>query len=64
MGLFLIISGIMTIIYQKRKWDVSKKCKKVKKVKQEFLIGKLVRNWVETKNCGFKIGEFSACWAN
>ena len=22
----------------------------------------LVKNWVETKNCGLKIDEFSACW--
>ena len=23
---------------------------------------RLVKNWVETKNCGLKIDEFSACW--
>ena len=26
------------------------------------LTEKLVKIWVETINCGLKIGEFSACW--
>jgi hypothetical protein len=25
---------------------------------------KLVKIWVETINCGLKIGEFSACWTH
>jgi len=29
---------------------------------QEFLADKQIRNWVETKNCGLKIDEFSASW--
>ncbi len=26
------------------------------------LTAELVKSWVETKNCGLKIDEFSACW--
>ncbi len=26
------------------------------------LTAELVKSWVETINCGLKIGEFSACW--
>ena len=34
---------------------------------QKILMGlnltiELVKNWVETINCGLKMGEFSACW--
>jgi hypothetical protein len=33
-----------------------------KKIGGWNLTVKLVRSWVETKNCGLKIDEFSACW--
>jgi hypothetical protein len=29
---------------------------------EENLIAELVKSWVETINCGLKIGEFSVCW--
>jgi hypothetical protein len=39
---------------------------KMKKSEKKFggwnLTVKLVRSWVETKNCGLKIDEFTACW--
>ena len=35
---------------------------KMKKNGERNLTVKLVKIWVETINCGLKIGEFSACW--
>jgi hypothetical protein len=37
------------------------------KKSEKILVGRnltvgLVKSWVETINCGLKIGEFSACW--
>ena len=36
--------------------------KKVKKLVRWNLTAELAKSWVETINCGLKIGEFSACW--
>ena len=39
---------------------------KMKKSEKKFdgvdLTAESVKSWVETINCGLKIGEFSACW--
>ena len=38
----------------------------MKKSEKKFdgvdLTAESVKSWVETINCGLKIGEFSACW--
>ena len=36
--------------------------KNEKNMVRRDLTVKLVKIWVETINCGLKIGEFSACW--
>jgi hypothetical protein len=39
------------------------KIKKVEKILRGWnLTAESVKSWVETINCGLKIGEFSACW--
>jgi hypothetical protein len=63
MVLFLMVMGNISIIYQKERKDASPNSGKVKKVLVGcYLTVKLAKIWVETINCGLKIGEFSACW--
>jgi hypothetical protein len=55
--------GSIPIIYQKECAEAGPKWKKL----EIFLEGrnltvKSVENWVETIDCGLKIGEFSDCW--
>jgi len=64
MSLFLMVSGNMAIIYIRKgngflldeftaRSVFQKKLKK--NVGRQFFIDKVIRNWVETKNCGLEI---------